>query len=43
MVKTTTGRPGARFGPNGIRTGSQRMGPTWDIYTGKLPYPYEAI
>ncbi|KAH6665317.1 arginase family-domain-containing protein [Plectosphaerella plurivora] len=34
---TTTGRPGARFGPNGIRTGSQRLGPTWSIYNDRNP------
>lgn len=34
----TTGRPGARFGPQGIRTGSQRMFPgEHSIYTGKNP------
>lgn len=33
---TTTGRPGARFGPGGIRTGSQRMFPqATSIYTGR--------
>ena len=34
---TTTGRPGARFGPSGIRVGSQRMSPIagWSIYTGE--------
>ncbi|KAJ9152071.1 Arginase family-domain-containing protein [Pleurostoma richardsiae] len=37
---TTTGRPGARFGPSGIRIGSQRMSPEagWNIYTGKNTY-----
>ncbi|KAJ4252382.1 hypothetical protein NW762_010980 [Fusarium torreyae] len=35
---TTTGRPGARFGPNGIRTGSQRQGLGWSIYTGRNPF-----
>ncbi|KAM0276845.1 hypothetical protein ACHAQH_006321 [Verticillium albo-atrum] len=34
---TTTGRPGARYGPSGIRTGSQRKGPEWSIYTGRNP------
>ncbi|TIC90814.1 putative agmatinase 1 [Colletotrichum higginsianum] len=35
---TTTGRPGARFGPPAIRTGSQRKGPgEWSIYTGRNP------
>lgn len=32
----TSGRPGARFGPGGIRTGSQRMFPDGiSIYTGE--------
>lgn len=32
----TSGRPGARFGPGGIRTGSQRMFPNQiSIYTGE--------
>lgn len=32
---TTSGRPGARFGPSGIRTGSQRMFPgAISVYTG---------
>ncbi|KAF1950130.1 Arginase/deacetylase [Byssothecium circinans] len=32
-----TARPGARFGPSGIRQGSRRIYPSaaWDIYTGK--------
>ncbi|KAI9738662.1 MAG: hypothetical protein M1834_008167 [Cirrosporium novae-zelandiae] len=32
-----TARPGARFGPNGIRRGSQRMSPEagWSVYTGE--------
>ncbi|KAK5168351.1 uncharacterized protein LTR77_006921 [Saxophila tyrrhenica] len=32
-----TARPGARFGPNGIRQGSRRMAPafSWSVYTGK--------
>lgn len=31
-----TARPGARFGPSGIRRGSSRIsaGATWSIYTG---------
>ncbi|ROW14869.1 hypothetical protein VPNG_03730 [Cytospora leucostoma] len=34
----TTGRPGARYGPQGIRTGSQRMFPgAYSIYTGSSP------
>ncbi|KAL1857464.1 hypothetical protein Daus18300_010328 [Diaporthe australafricana] len=34
----TTGRPGARFGPQGIRTGSQRIFPGGtSIYTGQAP------
>lgn len=33
---TTSGRPGARYGPGGIRTGSQRMFPDQiSIYTGQ--------
>ncbi|KAL8305514.1 hypothetical protein RB597_003692 [Gaeumannomyces tritici] len=34
---TVTGRPGARYGPTGIRIGSQRMSllDTWSVYTGK--------
>lgn len=28
-----TGRPGARFGPSGIRLGSRRLG-GWSVYTG---------
>lgn len=32
----TSGRPGARFGPQGIRTGSQRMFPgMYSVYTGE--------
>jgi agmatinase len=33
----TTARPGARFGPHGIRDGSRRIGAPigWSIYTGK--------
>ncbi|KAF9876935.1 hypothetical protein CkaCkLH20_05781 [Colletotrichum karsti] len=35
---TTTGRPGARFGPPVIRMGSQRKGPgEWSIFTGRDP------
>ncbi|KAF6811798.1 arginase family protein [Colletotrichum sojae] len=35
---TTTGRPGARFGPPAIRTGSQRKAPgEWSIYTARNP------
>jgi len=35
----TTGRPGARYGPGGIRIGSQRISAraAWSIYTGKNP------
>lgn len=34
----TTGRPGARYGPQGVRTGSQRMFPgAYSIYTGSSP------
>ncbi|KAH8430640.1 uncharacterized protein LDX57_008303 [Aspergillus melleus] len=32
-----TGRPGARFGPGGIRLGSRRLG-GWSIYTGDNVY-----
>ncbi|KAK1149080.1 hypothetical protein N8T08_007758 [Aspergillus melleus] len=32
-----TGRPGARFGPGGIRLGSHRLG-GWSIYTGDNVY-----
>ncbi|KAK9775494.1 putative Arginase [Seiridium cardinale] len=34
-----TGRPGARYGPTGIRVGSQRISPdaAWSVYTGKNP------
>ncbi|KAL2755721.1 hypothetical protein ACRALDRAFT_1057294 [Sodiomyces alcalophilus JCM 7366] len=35
---TTTGRPGARYGPSGIRIGSQRKGPETSIYTGRTPF-----
>ena len=33
----TTARPGARFGPHGIRDGSRRIAPpiAWSIYTGR--------
>ena len=33
----TTARPGARFGPHGIRDGSRRIGPpiAWSVYTGR--------
>jgi agmatinase len=33
----TTGRPGARFGPHGIRDGSRRIGAPmgWSVYTGR--------
>lgn len=34
----TSGRPGARYGPQGIRTGSQRMFPgAYSVYTGASP------
>lgn len=35
--QSTTGRPGTRFGPPGIRVGSQRIGAdfSWSVYTGK--------
>jgi agmatinase len=33
---SVTARPGARYGPGGIRTGSQRMGDmNWSVYTGE--------
>ncbi|KAK3381817.1 Ureohydrolase [Podospora didyma] len=34
---STTGRPGARFGPRGIRAGSWRIYPdeAWSVYTGE--------
>lgn len=34
---SVTGRPGARFGPAGIRRGSQRISPeeAWSVYTGE--------
>lgn len=35
---SVTARPGARYGPGGIRIGSQRMGGLageWSVYTGK--------
>lgn len=36
MLQGVTGRPGARFGPGGIRRGSWRIEPdvAWDIATG---------
>ena len=39
--QSVTGRPGARFGPAGIRRGSQRMAPgdAWNIYTGRHVAP----
>ncbi|KJY01984.1 arginase family protein [Zymoseptoria brevis] len=35
-----TARPGARFGPNGIRQGSRRIEEeaAWNVYTGKNPF-----
>ncbi|KAK7729054.1 hypothetical protein SLS57_002286 [Botryosphaeria dothidea] len=34
-----TARPGARYGPGGIRGGSKRMQPdTWNIYTGEQSF-----
>jgi arginase family enzyme len=40
--KATTARPGARFGPQGIRWGSRRMEAdfAWSIYTGMLKYKF---
>ncbi|KAI1872072.1 uncharacterized protein JN550_004275 [Neoarthrinium moseri] len=39
VLKGVTARPGARYGPGGIRTGSQRMGAefAWSVYTGRNP------
>jgi agmatinase len=36
LLKAVTGRPGARFGPRGIRSGSWRINPleAWNAYTG---------
>ncbi|KXX82333.1 putative agmatinase 1 [Madurella mycetomatis] len=36
-VQATTGRPGARFGPRAIRSGSWRIMPeaAWSVYTGE--------
>jgi len=38
-----TARPGARFGPRGIRQGSQRIqaGAGWSIYTGKFSIRFQ--
>ncbi|RQM05719.1 hypothetical protein DH86_00003576, partial [Scytalidium sp. 3C] len=38
---SVTARPGARYGPSGIRTGSQRIDPafSWSVYTGMLSRP----
>lgn len=35
-----TARPGARFGPLGIRQGSRRIAPdfSWSVYTGQNPF-----
>lgn len=43
-----TARPGARFGPHGIRAGSRRIHPdmAWSIYNGKNVFKvniYEAV
>jgi len=41
----TTARPGARFGPRGIRQGSRRLSPSvgWSVYTGAWgPRPGES-
>ena len=37
IFQSVTARPGARFGPTGIRQGSRRMGARmgWSIYTGE--------
>jgi len=34
---TVTGRPGARYGPSGIRTGSRRKAWGYSVYTGRDP------
>lgn len=36
-LQSVTARPGARFGPGGIRQGSRRMAAPmgWSVYTGK--------
>ena len=43
IQKAVTARPGARFGPTGIRRGSRRMSASfaWSIYTGEAfpPHP----
>ncbi|KAI1136081.1 arginase [Hypoxylon sp. FL0543] len=35
-----TARPGARYGPRGIRIGSERIAPdfAWSVYTGRNPF-----
>ncbi|KAH8197427.1 hypothetical protein TruAng_008404 [Truncatella angustata] len=40
-----TARPGARYGPTGIRTGSQRIAASasWSVYTGKNPLKSWAV
>ncbi|KAK4443044.1 putative agmatinase 1 precursor [Podospora aff. communis PSN243] len=40
----TTGRPGARFGPRGIRTGSSRIyaRAAWNVYTGENVFRSDA-
>jgi len=40
-MQAVTARPGARFGPTGIRLGSRRMyaGSGWNIYTGETFLP----
>ncbi|KAK8072047.1 proclavaminate amidinohydrolase [Apiospora saccharicola] len=35
LSKTVTGRPGARYGPGGIRIGSQRIQGGYSVYTGR--------
>jgi agmatinase len=35
---TVTGRPGARYGPSGIRTGSNRKTRGYSFYTGRDPF-----
>jgi arginase family enzyme len=42
LPQGVTGRPGARFGPSGIRRGSQRIESeaAWSIYTGMKHVQY---
>lgn len=40
LSQGVTARPGARFGPLGIRQGSRRIAPdfSWSVYTGQNPF-----